>query len=810
MKKISVFFLLCIFSGFLAAQTPEVLLTKVKTDYSKEKIFIHYDKAAYLAGETIWFKVYIEEGMLPSGQSSVVKTELFNDSGKVISSLILPVSGSVASGNFNLSKLLPTGSYMVRCFTRRMMNFGSENFYTHFVNIYNDDVRSATSEELNDAIIDFLPEGGKLISNKTNSIAFICTDKKGIPLPAEGTVKNASGKGICTFKSTHNGMGKFEFTPLPGEKYTAVCNINSKWTKAVALPAAQYQGATLQIQRENGFAVIEVNCENIDNAALKPAYLLGVQDNSVVFKTQVHNAIPVSRIKIPESELFTGILQVTVFNADNNPLAERLVFNNSGKYRAEGIFKTDTLNMSARKKNVFSYEIPDTIAGTYSISITDADNEINENTNDNILSGLLLSGELKGKIYKPEYYFEKNDEAHKADLDLVMMTHGWRNFSWNEIFSGVFPSMNFKDPNYANISGTAFRSAGIPLQNEGLTFSYKIKGDNANFFTITTDSAGQFSLKSLIFEDTANFSLIGGSPKTENAYLLVNNPPLSSILSVANTIRYASRYTDPEPAKQEKIIRLSATYKVEDATAVLLSAVEVKAKIKSVLQEHEEKYMSGMMGGGTHRTLDLLEKPVKGADNILDYLKFKFAGVSIMGGNNIFTHPKPGDPPVPNYTINFRALMTVSTGHEGAVPMNVYVDEVQVDPDFVANIPASNVALVSVFSTGPFAGAGGALMIYTKKGDDRPTFNNAKSASFNIEGFSPSKEFFSPDYDHSSQSVINDDRTTLYWNPYLKTSSSGKKIHFSFYNSDKAKRLRLVLEGILEDGRMVHFEKIIE
>ena len=73
------------------------------------------------------------------------------------------------------------------------------------------------------------------------------------------------------------------------------------------------------------------------------------------------------------------------------------------------------------------------------------------------------------------------------------------------------------------------------------------------------------------------------------------------------------------------------------------------------------------------------------------------------------------------------------------------------------------------------------------------------------------KEFFSPNYAVGNDAaVLNDERTTIYWNPYIITNAQNRAIQFSFYNSDKAKKLKIVLEGILEDGKLLHVEKTVE
>jgi hypothetical protein len=148
----------------------------------------------------------------------------------------------------------------------------------------------------------------------------------------------------------------------------------------------------------------------------------------------------------------------------------------------------------------------------------------------------------------------------------------------------------------------------------------------------------------------------------------------------------------------------------------------------------------------------------------------------------------------------------------GPIQMAVFLDEFQVDPSQIATMSISEVAMVNVYSSGGLSGgAGGSLAIYTKKGNGGTRGNGITHQEYLIEGFSPTKEFFSPNYEAGNDAaILTDERTTLYWNPYLLTNAQNKTIHFSFYNSDKAKKFKIVLEGILEDGKLLHVEEMVE
>lgn len=51
---------------------------------------------------------------------------------------------------------------------------------------------------------------------------------------------------------------------------------------------------------------------------------------------------------------------------------------------------------------------------------------------------------------------------------------------------------------------------------------------------------------------------------------------------------------------------------------------------------------------------------------------------------------------------------------------------------------------------------------------------------------------------------------TFYRKPNLTTDNTGKKIKFSFYNNDIGHSMRVVIEGLAQDGRMIHINKLLK
>jgi hypothetical protein len=83
------------------------------------------------------------------------------------------------------------------------------------------------------------------------------------------------------------------------------------------------------------------------------------------------------------------------------------------------------------------------------------------------------------------------------------------------------------------------------------------------------------------------------------------------------------------------------------------------------------------------------------------------------------------------------------------------------------------------------------------------------SQSITLHGYTPVKEFYSPDY----ATIVNthtqpDLRTTLYWNPNIITNKTTPEQTIKFYNNDVTRRFKIVLEGMNDDGKLIHMEKI--
>ena len=103
----------------------------------------------------------------------------------------------------------------------------------------------------------------------------------------------------------------------------------------------------------------------------------------------------------------------------------------------------------------------------------------------------------------------------------------------------------------------------------------------------------------------------------------------------------------------------------------------------------------------------------------------------------------------------------------------------------------------------------GLLLVRQKPGLKGRIFRPLSMATVQQQGWKPNQDFYSPQYTDPSAKTRPDHRTTLYWNPKVATDDNGHAT-VKFYASDISKRYLVTLEGVSDDGIVVHKEAIIE
>lgn len=780
------------------SQQPDSMMAVYAEEFPTEKIHIHFDKSIYNKEETIWYKIYILSGSELTSLSKNIYVEWYDTSGYMIKQTVAPLYQSTAKGSFDLPPNY-TGHFIhIKAYTRWMLNDDAAFSYERDVMINTPIIPSNKKPVVFKTKVETFPEGGFLVNGLTTRVAFKATNQFGIPVRIKGLLVNEKNKVLDTLKVKHDGMGIFSLTPKQEEAYLL------KWTDENGKPGTtpliihKSEGAGLTIKTTNEKALVQV--ERTKNAGddFKKMKLL-VHMNQNLFYTVSINASEKTLLnaEIPIDELPTGILQFSLFTSDWVPVAERIIFVNNRLHEFNAKVTPQLVSLEKRGKNVFDISVSDTAFTNMSVSVTDA-TIVTPDAN-TIYSDLVLSDAIKGKIYNPGYYLTSDADSITANLDLVMLTNGWRRFDWDKIKAGMVPERKYpKETDMLSIKGKVFGMKSIST-NMPLVLNLIIAGKDSskNFAFIPVEKDGSFEQNGIFFYDTVRifYSFNGNARLTDITQVQFENGLLKQ---TRKTIQYPETYRPV--TRSDSLAKIKMNYFLDQqeqlkrrmATATLQEVI-VKSRVKSKAQLTEEKYATGLFSGGDGYSFDLLDDPAAMSSlDILTFLQGKVAGLSISGSG---------------------AQATMSW--RGSTP-DIFLNEMRSSLDMVQSVSVKDIALVKVFRP-PFfgsmgGGSGGAIAIYTKKGGDG---NKASPNSKGLEntilgGYSKFKEFYQPQYDKPDETFETDIRSTLYWNPYIITNKKNPRVRIQFYNNDISKKLRIVLEGVNGDGKMTRVVKLLE
>lgn len=96
--------------------------------FPQEKLYLHTDKSAYIAGDTIWFRAHVVDAAthIPATVSRCVYVELINQSDSVIHRVRVCLSDSIYCGYMPIPISVPQSSYHLCAYTRFMENLNQD------------------------------------------------------------------------------------------------------------------------------------------------------------------------------------------------------------------------------------------------------------------------------------------------------------------------------------------------------------------------------------------------------------------------------------------------------------------------------------------------------------------------------------------------------------------------------------------------------------------------------------------------------------------------------------------------------------
>lgn len=639
--------------------------------------------------------------------------------------------------------------------------------------------------------VQFFPESGNLINSLPSKVAFKAVGDDGLGKVISGVVTDNDNQEVADIKTQHLGMGQFILVPEAGKTYKAKLTYEDGSQGTVALPKALDQGyvVTLNANLPNDPDHIALRITASPTLAGSDISLVAQSGGNICFAAKNKIANGMISSKIAKDRFPTGIVQFTLFNATGEALNERLIFVN----RADGlkIDLTSPQQAYAQREKVklqVTANGPDDKPALTSMSAAVIDETkvpVDESDETTILSSMLLSSDIKGYIEKPNYYFAHTDKQAQDDLDLLMLTQGYRRFEWKQMMNTAFtpPPPIYQPEPTLQVSGRVHTSNNKPVVGGKVTLFTTAGG--VFILDTLTDADGRFAFKNLDFKDSIRFVVqartakdkkfvdidldnIGRQQVTPN----VNAPDID--VNINNTML---------PYLQNS--KLYYQQQMKNGVGnhnIMLKEVVITEKKKPL------ENSSNLNGPGNADQViksDVFEN--MGCPDITTCLQGRLVGVIFRGG------------------------IPFSTRSPGR-PMQVIVDGIYVDSDYLSMMNALDIGSIEVLrSAGNTAiygsrGGSGVIIINTKRGnevsDNQIQRYTPGLIRYLPKGYYKARTFYSPQYDDpKTNAAIADLRSTIYWNPTVVTDKDGKA-EIEYFNAGSKGTYRVVIEGIDGDGHI--------
>lgn len=776
MKKIriqlSLLILLLCFSVVCKAQWNSGTLSSKFDAYNSvwHKTYLHLvlNQEKFAPGDTVWFKAYfLNEDLSVVASNQLIDLNLIDSNGDSKVHFVFNLENGIGHNQIAIPSDLSAGNYLITAYASWMKNFDTRFIFKKQIAI----VKENTIVPVQKPIIQLAVEGTHLVRDIANKIVI----QTSLPL-ATVQVINSAGQEVQQFTSDVNGLAFSSFIPKSGEHYFA--RVIGDTTRT-SLPNVDDDGIALQLKvHQSKSEPIQLTLASPTGSALRNEELsiLITSKGKTRFSTSfTQSGKDNPELQIPQEKMAEGINQLSVLKRDGTLLASRLFYSNQSASVAASIQISPTTLVNRQKVKL-------------EVSLVDG-------------KGQPVDGEFSVGIINEELFSEEPINSLSDELNILSTVT--QKFIINRIAADWFTALDQQlILNTIEISWNDILKT--PLSQPAFPFSSVIQKSGKVLYSDTREPVPEL---------------------TQLTFYLQNSKKLYHTFVDKGKVSFAI----PAVYGQDEIFYLAQTKRkpipnvvIEwDADNVQLPLPPKSRQTKSI---DRYAYFAGK-GKLINKSYGFYENPnqvnsesiknsiadfedeIMGADvtiNIQNYILFSTMQEMV--------HEVVG------------AMYTRGTGEKSMVrvklpePMNSNVtgDPVYVIDDvatkstaFFLSLKPAEVLYIKVvkdpmkLSRFGLMGRNGIVIVETKNGNTREQID----PSLVVRGLNKALLFKTPDYGNSVDLIRPDFRSTLFWNPIVKTTN-GKAI-VEFYSSDDVGKMKILINGMAETNAF-SAEKTVE
>ncbi|MBV8756901.1 MAG: hypothetical protein JO257_06495 [Deltaproteobacteria bacterium] len=311
------------------------------------------------------------------------------------------------------------------------------------------------------------PEGGDLVTGVPGRVYFMAKTPLGKPADLTGRVIDDRGIVVAKLESIHDGMGKFELTPMADRTYHVEIDRPVGIAQKFDVPSAKEGGCVLR--SVDGGSADKLRIATICSSSRTVLVEVVLREKRLADAAVEVEAGKPTLVELPVDADAQGAVRVTLFSAKQDPLAERLVYHGRGR-DLKIMLAADKKQYTPRDGVKLHVHTTDAAGKPVkaNVGVAVVDDTVLSFADDKsakILAHFFLEPELgataQDPIEEPNFYFGGKPEAQAA-MDALLATRGYRRFEWQQV-------MNPPPPIEAMTETTAMEpGAAMPMDEEDL------------------------------------------------------------------------------------------------------------------------------------------------------------------------------------------------------------------------------------------------------------------------------------------------------------------------------------------------------
>ena len=462
----------------------------------QDQPYMLFSKETYETGEDMWFKAWLFDRSLLtlSNRSQTLFLRIYDSADSLVWNEKYPISGGRAEGHVFIGEHWKTGEYRVEGYTQSSFYADStEAVFPQKIWVVDridkqEPQDTKTGLQKDNIRLGLYPEGGYLVQGIKNYVAFKATDNQGMPVPLSGWLCENRAR-ILNIESSHDGMGLLSFVPHEGVRYTVQLTNGQEFP----LPSSLRSGMVMHLEHTDRKNV--VFSAKQPRGSMPRRISLFVQMRGVpcyqaggILRDSLIISLPMSGFP------GQGIAEVTLFDEQQRPIAERLFY----------VLPDKQLTITARpSKEVYIRRDK----GEVRIHVTDSEGKpvqaeicmsifdkayMSQAYRETMLSYNFLSTQIRGNIHHPAYYFDRKNPDRLQALDLLLLTQGWRRYTW-QASRKDYHGKTFLCDNIIGMETVGSRKMKRNTTNGGEQV-IQVFGPSGDSQFLWTDSVGNFSV----------------------------------------------------------------------------------------------------------------------------------------------------------------------------------------------------------------------------------------------------------------------------------------------------------------------------